>query len=517
MSYLGNPTVANITALTRMSLNDGQFAYVLTVQDPWEFVANGAAFTVDNITVEATALGGATRWVRKLTYNAIWRLGRDNWYIDPVAGNDENTGLTPATALKTCLELWRRWGSQNLVKQSGASPNFAVNIHLLGDIVSPDSLILDCVLDDLTEIAVVATPTTIIASPAGATAMTPQSTATNTPWSLTDAVTAGTITVGARLRWTAGAAAGGTAWAAKNLGGNSWRFSQPQKSNIPTFSAFPTPVNPAANDAYVVERLTHVAIGYFNITQQNVADNFFTLVSLSDIQITAGIGGQQINWASNDIVDTIYVFDQCQFANSIIVRGLYFSNCGFLSGSDFRDLIWLTGGLMTGAQLYAWQGGGNGTLSGSPLIQGTFGLVAGNSSIIGDVGIFDTVAGVGGIGAGLVVGPFGAGGGTTAQGAVLINGTAGSIWGAGNAGVGIHVRSGNRAVIGQSALSIPTITGALGDFRLGETGQERSFVDATGVYSPVIAPTWANYVNPAQFAHNAHNVGQACHLVVLLP
>lgn len=510
MSYPGNRTVANISALARMSLNNGEYVFVTSVQDPWQFVTSGAAFTVDHITVEATALGGATRWIRSLTYNAIWRIGRDFWYIDPVGGNDENTGLTALTAIKTGAELARRWGSQNLVVQSGASANFAVNINLLGDIAAPDYLQLDCRLDNLTEINVFGTPTVITTSVAGATAMTAENQATNTPWSLTDAVTAALISVGDRIRWTAGAAAGGCGFAAKNLGASSWRFSQPQKSQTATFSAVPLAVNPAANNAYVVERLTHVEWGTFNITQLNEADNFVTFVTIKDCKIVAnGTVFQQLNTGGlNQVLPiTSFIFDQCQFGGTNVYQGFSLSNCCYLAGGIWRGMCFGYGGLVLGAtSVVLWQCAEGGSYGQDLLVQGTVGFIAADNTVLGNIGIFDNAGGGDG-GAGLIVGPLAGNASAGAGASVLVNAL---IWGTGNAGPGIHVRS-NCSV---AYTVVPNVTGG-SDFKLGSGGKARTFVEASGTYSNPASPeTWVAFIDPVQLNGNAHDCGDNAHLVL---
>jgi hypothetical protein len=100
-------TINNLT--TRYGSFDGDAIFVDSVASDFVYVVNGSAYTVDHIAVEATSVGGNTRWVRKEIPHAKF-TAQTTWHIDFVNGNDENDGLLQGTALKTLREHRRRVG-----------------------------------------------------------------------------------------------------------------------------------------------------------------------------------------------------------------------------------------------------------------------------------------------------------------------------------------------------------------------------------------------------------------------
>jgi hypothetical protein len=511
--------LTNIAALATQPGEDGDIVFVNSVRSPWEYFASAAQFPVDGITVVATVNGGNTRWVRQNWADAVWRLKRDIWYIDPAAGSDENDGLTAGTAIKTGAELYRRWGSQNLVTQSGSSANFGVNIHLLGNIVAPDSLSLDCRLDDSTEIFVYGKVTTVATS-AGATAVTVENQATNTPWSMTDATV--TAPKNSRVRWTAGAALNACAWIAKVSPGEVYRLSQPQLSNTASFGAQPTAKAISVGEAYVVETLSTVEWGVLNITQQNTDSSFTTFVFVSNVAISAnGETSTRLNWGTNDVISTTLCFDQCQFLGPVQANGLFFSNCNWQDTAVFREECFIYGGLIapTSPTLIEWQCSGEGDIGQDVLIQGSTGLLCSNDCVIGNVGIFDTVTGgISLAGDGLLVGPPGTGAATASFAYCLITGV---VWGSGNAGVGVRIRSGCKAVLAALATPpTPTVTGTGGDFALGAGGEAVPYLTASNTYQATpVTETWAHFVagtgGGGGFGANAHAPRIDAHLLTL--
>lgn len=68
--------VSRIAGLASLAGRDGDSAFVLSVLSPWTYVTGGAQFVVDHITVESTADGGNTRWLRDDEYaSPSWRKG----------------------------------------------------------------------------------------------------------------------------------------------------------------------------------------------------------------------------------------------------------------------------------------------------------------------------------------------------------------------------------------------------------------------------------------------------------
>lgn len=126
------PNVAALAALTLESF-DGASIFVLTLKAFWEYVASGADFVVDHITVEETTHGGDTRWVRTVGTSQAWSA-QPTWYINAITGEDENVGLTTDTPLKTWSELSRRCAQ--------ATMNITVDIYVETDLLADDLMLL---------------------------------------------------------------------------------------------------------------------------------------------------------------------------------------------------------------------------------------------------------------------------------------------------------------------------------------------------------------------------------------
>ena len=106
------PNIAAMSAFDAAGLPaGGQTAYVQSVGAYW--VLQPGEGNIDGIT-EATATDSSgharywERWASGVQYDAQAEL---IWYIDPLAGNDENVGTNSGAPLKTKAELARRWGT----------------------------------------------------------------------------------------------------------------------------------------------------------------------------------------------------------------------------------------------------------------------------------------------------------------------------------------------------------------------------------------------------------------------
>ena len=103
--------VAELKLLPNGSLKEGTWAYVRSLRSWWAY-ASGLGGTSDDITLATALTGGNARWTRLIDPADTYWAYTLTWYVDPVAGNDENTGIASNTALKTVAELCRRlrWG-----------------------------------------------------------------------------------------------------------------------------------------------------------------------------------------------------------------------------------------------------------------------------------------------------------------------------------------------------------------------------------------------------------------------
>jgi hypothetical protein len=125
---------AAATATDVSVLNNGSTIFVETFSAFFE--VQDSTLTVDGVTVLATN-SPTRRWLRRYAPSERW-LKQPTWWIDPVAGDDENDGSTLGTALLTLDELARRWAdgelpqttTVNIAPGTVTSPNFEVTFRV---------------------------------------------------------------------------------------------------------------------------------------------------------------------------------------------------------------------------------------------------------------------------------------------------------------------------------------------------------------------------------------------------
>lgn len=169
-------------------------------------------------------------------------LTQPTWYVNAATGNDAADGATPATALRTLAELYRRT-AWRVIPTSVPSVLF----YLSGDF-GFEPLVLKLVRQAQSTIIRVIGATTV--DDAGTiTGWQAEVATTNTRRQLTDASQDFTAHVGKRIRLTSGAYAGYVTWIT-SLGGG------PTVANIGKFNWPQVGADPAIGDAYVIESMT---------------------------------------------------------------------------------------------------------------------------------------------------------------------------------------------------------------------------------------------------------------------
>lgn len=499
-------TVANLAGLALVNgASDGDLAYVQTVKGYFVYALNSPE-TVDGRYVTNTLVGGTTRWVFDSTFShPDWRLQRNDWYIDSAGGNDENDGLTAATAIQTGLELYRRWGAKNLVSQLNDS-NYSINIHILNDIIKPDMLILDCVVSGDTEIRILGEGTTT-ASSGTLTGVTAENQTTNQAWQITDSSVA-TWTPGKRIRFTSGTANGAITWVAKNLGSNAARVSNTALNTEISFGVVPVNKTPAIGNTYVIENLTKLNLGYMHIEQAGNTIDFGANINFIDLELQAHGTNLHVIHAPKDFNNTIITFYQCSFVGNIESYGICFANCLWTAFPVLRKSTFVYGGLTLNT-FVEWQAQEEGQIQNDMYVQGGQGIIVGGVCTMGNCAVFDTVAGAVNPGHAIQVGSPGTL--DTNIGPAMLK-LSGRVWGSGALLTGIRVAAGSVVEAGIA----PTITGTAGDFRLGGGGKERAFKETNGTITGVIAATWTKFnqtVAAGGFGGNAHDYTANAHLV----
>src|SRR6185503_7009116 len=108
----GGQSVANKAALLAYPANvrsESTLLYVQTYRDWFWWRPASAQTAIDGEVIDDT--GG--QWVRLGIPDRQWAT-QASWYIDPIGGDNEATGLSSGTALKSAAELRRRVNGQTL-------------------------------------------------------------------------------------------------------------------------------------------------------------------------------------------------------------------------------------------------------------------------------------------------------------------------------------------------------------------------------------------------------------------
>jgi len=124
------PNIAALEALDDSALGEGAVAYVATVRSYWQ-KSTGSSVPVDGITCVATKSGDGV-WLRLDIPSQTW-ASTITWYVDSTTGDDENSGDSSATPLKTVAEFGRR------LRFMKRATSYTLNT---GDIPTTDSLFM---------------------------------------------------------------------------------------------------------------------------------------------------------------------------------------------------------------------------------------------------------------------------------------------------------------------------------------------------------------------------------------
>lgn len=218
---------------------------------------------VVQITSNGQTLGGSTAFQSQAT-----------WFIDPINGNDANTGLTAATALKTDAQRQFRVGPIWTIKSD-------TTVTYLNDVSASDPCIFTYILGLNGVLRITGVATTTYTSPgSGFSAVTNLNRATQTASSVTEAGM-GAGRTGQRIRLTSGTV-NAIAWLDRDFGGGVYRTSP---WGIVNTAASPLPGNPtaanaAATNTFVIESLT--MIGY--LTLNDLSAQFGGVLSVNGTQ-----------------------------------------------------------------------------------------------------------------------------------------------------------------------------------------------------------------------------------------
>lgn len=404
-----------------------------------------------------------------------------NWYIDSVAGNDGNDGQTSGTALKSWAGLLLKWGVTPVLKPTGGM----LTVNLLANIPSSDPI--DTSLFRLAPDSNLLIKGTVSAKRTGSvTTATALSRATSQAWQIADTalgtVNAWTADLNERVRITSGAHAGAMFFVAKDLGSKIARISAPVIPAAPGLAGYTSPtVSSISNgDPYQVDTLTQCYLG-------TVA-----LMGRSDGASATHPGRvffQDLHFMSSG---SSIVVQQCVsigFIGCRIDPGVscsnaaqpFFTDCYINGCSAQQSSMAINAGLVT--TVASADAGGQIAADFDALFQGAFvESINGSNLYIGaaagaGIGVFDSP-----------IDAITLGGADGPVGAMAVTGT---VYGLGNAGVGVKVQPGSRML--WDGTNVPSVTGTGGDFSLAGATQARGWDEANGRYTAgTIASTWAN-------------------------
>ena len=514
-------TVVNVTALAAKGAKNGSEVMVATLRAPFRFVSDGASLAVDHITVEATADGGSTRWVRQPPVPGAWESLSAFIYLDGSAGDDENQGLyaeAPASPapIKTHAELRRRLGS--------GAPWQIANAVVVSYLAYPaDPLVLDVDFAPSGAGSLVIEAPSLSPDASGTfSSVTARDRATNTPYEVADGSSDTTADVTKRIRITSGPRAGARAWVAKSTGPGARRTSE---WNLWSPETFTVPVVPETSDGYVVESAAaQLVLARINV-RRYPGGSFLTdppkatpAITFRDVDFRPEVDGAVVPIHNGGCYLT---FEDCFFqqgewyvvtdaaSGDATSSYTYFANCCasgaganfHFKGGSFID-NYIDDGLFFGG-VFAWQGAGV-TIDYDALFQEgnapVPAAIEGGLIRVVTLGVMDW----GGYGAIIVsdgvVGCLGE----------SESGYTPAIWGSSSAvgAVGVDVRAGGtlRYVPGTAF----TITGPGGDFQMAESATARGWDESLGIYTAPMTCSWANLAGP--LFGNAHAVASDAHI-----
>lgn len=321
---------ANLTALGLVNGPEGAVLWVKTLRD--QFVATNLASprTVDSIEVVTHPAGGNWRWERRSVRHPSWGV-QTEWFIDPVAGSDEASGLTGA-AIKTWSELVRRVGVQHVVKVQ-------MVVTIMGNLPATDPMVGEWRVVNGGRVNVTGVATQVFSGTISARQSL--NTTTNLECQVTSSWTVATHLNRLVLNSTRTL----SAWVAKDLGGGNARVSPWMQYSETNGSVGPATGNSEPGDTIAVYTLPTVACMQFEVRGTAGASSPCVF---SRLDFTAS-GGTQRFFAANAQPQ----FVNCRFSgNTRFGAGLsIFTNCWFGADGayaiDYSAYLRICGGLMT--------------------------------------------------------------------------------------------------------------------------------------------------------------------------
>jgi hypothetical protein len=258
---------------------NGRTFYVHSVRDSFR-LDNTSSSTADGISI-VTPGSGSGRWFRLNQPHPSWRL-QATWVIDPVSGNDENTGVDSGHAIKTCAERQRRVGVEYRAPQ-------ATTITYLSSPPTADVEQFFTSVGFNSNLTVQGTRTVVATGTL--TGFTPRNRATQTKNVIADTGLSGGFAAHVhRFMKITGGARAGTEWdIARDLGGGSAEITTPGTTSLTGDGAF-TRSTPQAGDTYeivTVPALQCASWNFFSGSPQPLSSGFNKVI-IQDLELNFG-------------------------------------------------------------------------------------------------------------------------------------------------------------------------------------------------------------------------------------
>lgn len=441
-----------LVVLNTTGFETGTLAFVQSLQAFFYF-NRALTLAADNINVANSLIGGG-QWIRIEGGARTWQ-SQAAWFIDPVAGNDENDGAT-LTPIRTIGEWQRRIGRGGTIL---ATSVVTIRATLpAADAFSPSFSVA-------TAVQVTFRGIPVQVDTGSFTAVVNQNRATQTPYSITDGSKAAAYWaahVGQRLLLVNG----GIAWVALNLGASSARVSRwlIPPTGIGTLPG--TGFSPIGGNTYILQTLPSITVGEINIKQAGQGIAGSVVFEALDIVGTLGtIRGDQ----------GFVIFSGCSIAQiSYNSTGIFLCACHHSGGVIIDGDAIFIAGLVRTTNLRV-EAGGNVTLDFDTYAQsvGLCRIISNGHASVVFAACFDAASGDT---------AFVVEGGRATQEEGFSGAGLHLLWGTGNASHGLTVRSTSNYVYKNGIK--PTINSGLG------VGRETSIggTDVLYVAIPFIEP-----------------------------
>ena len=320
--------VAAMKALDAAAFDIGAPFEMVSLLDQWLLVDDAVLFAAfDDITiVKPTTPVGNRVYVRRNLGNERWRR-QVTWFIDPLNGDDENTGLTDSTEIKTWAEVNRRMGPSPVIH---ITPTYTIESSLGGGggIETDPVMFPGWVFVGVTP-EVILTGVPVVVQSDNFTATTSLDASADQPQEIEDTVNDLTAGQGERIQ-----SGGEYAWGLDNTDPNVLRTSPFTGGHLP-----------GSTDAYTIETLPVALVQDCTFSGGDNVQVIFQDMHLSFAEYCEL--GSAIFCRNCEVSDSVLVggataiFEGCYFGDQSRFINVFanFIDCGFQTPQQFHDCV----------------------------------------------------------------------------------------------------------------------------------------------------------------------------------